>query len=221
MTKLYRPFPDMAKAGAGHTTIAEEYLTEADAILAYHLPLRLTTEDINLTSGTREYAFSDSLISRVWTVRYLRSATADDSYKLEHTDLTKLDLESGNWEALDDGEPQSFYLGSSSAGALRIGVSPSPDTTTSGGYPILRCRVSKTAALASGGSLPDNIRTATVYVACAAWRYAEDYRDPEVAEQWLAKFNRALAAERDFFFGRSVYDKEEIQWASFPGGGAI
>lgn len=222
ITEVKRIFPDSARVGIGaYASIAEEYLAKADRYLADHLPIRWDSEDINITTGTAEYAFATEP-ARVWSVRYIKSAAQDDNYRLVQTDITKLDIQHGNWRGAQNGEPQMFYLGSTSTGALRLGVTPAPDVTTSGGYPILRAYCTRFAAIVAGGNLPANIRSSDVYVFVACWRYALDQRRPEeIIGYWENRAKQAIAAERDFFFGRSAYDKPEIMHGSFPGGGVI
>lgn len=220
ITEVLREIPAASVAGTGsYATQAEEFIAKADKILAFELPLRLTTEDINLTSGTGEYATADELIARVWTARYVKSASTGDSKRLIHTDITKLDLEFDDWRGSDNGEPDYFYIGSSSAGAMRVGVFPFPDTTTSGGYPILRLNISKSADLVTGNSLPAIIQTSDLYVDCACWLYADRFYDKEKAAKFELRYMRRLDKARDFFFGRNFYDKQEFQFASFPSGG--
>lgn len=221
MTKCYRQFEAMAKAGAGHTTIAEEYLSLIDSVIAFHLPIRMTSEDLTLVAGTGEYTTSDSLIARVWTARYLRSSATGDSYRLEHTDFTKLDLNDGDWRGADNAEPQMFYTTGSSAGALRVGLYPFPETSSAGGYPTVRLNVSKRAVLATGGSLPDMIQNDMLYVNGACWRYAEDHRKVEEANVYRQRFLRDLNEAREFFFARNAYDKQDIQHGTFPGSGVV
>jgi len=222
VTEILRPFPDAAVAGSGsYASIALEYRNKASRYLAFHLPIRWDSEDINLTAGTSEYAFAAETVARVWSVRYLRSANQDDNYRLKETDITRLDLEFGNWRGLENDEPQMFYIGATSAGALRLGVTPAPNLTTSGGYPILRCNVTRFGTLAAGGDLPANIRSSDVYVFTACWRYAQDFRRIDEAEYYKNLMMRAIDEERDFFFGRNAYDKQSIIYGAFPSGGIV
>ena len=222
ISEVLREFPDASVAGTGsYASIAEEMIAKADKVLAFELPLRLTTEDISLTAGTGEYATADELIARVWTARYISSASTGDSKRLIQTDITKLDLDFGDWRGQDNGEPDYFYVGASSAGAMRIGLYPFPDTATSGTYPLLRLNISKSADLVSGNSLPAMIQTSDLYVDCACWLYADRFLGMDKAEFYEARYLRRLNRARDFYFGRNAYDKQEFQFASFPSGGVI
>lgn len=220
--EIRRELPASAVAGTGsYTSIAFEMIAKADKVIASEIPIRLTSEDINLTAGTGEYATADELIARIWTARYVRSASTGDSKRLIHTDRTKLDLEFGDWRGADNGDPDYFYIGSSSAGALRVGVWPFPDTTTSGGYPVLRLNISKTADLVTGNSLPSVIQDSELYVDCACWLYAKRFFDKDKEAKYEARYLRSLDRARAFFFARNAYDKQELQFASFPSGGVI
>lgn len=218
--EVRRELPASAVAGTGsYTSIAFEMVAKADKVLSFQLPLRMTTEDLSLVVGTGEYATSDELIARVWTARYIKSASTGDSKRLIQTDPTKLDLEFDDWRGADNGEPDYFYVGASSAGAMRIGLWPFPDTATSGTYPLVRLNISKSAALVTGNSLPAIIQDSELYVDCACWLYAKRFLSKEKEIAYEARYIRSLDRARDFFFGRNAYDKQEIQHASFPQSG--
>lgn len=209
ISRLQREFDDISQA------IAEEYLSLADREILGRLPLREDTEDISLTSGTATYAFSAETVIRIRSAEYLKSATVTNRKTLIATSIAELDLTNESWRATQNQEPTHYYLTSTSAGAMRLGLWPTPNTTTSGGYPLVRCYIHRSASLASGGSLPAIIRKPDMYVWCAGWLYAEDYRPFEKAQEMKARFENALREEEDYLNSFLTTDAKRLVY-DFP-----
>lgn len=124
-----------------------------------------TTVSVSLTSGTREYALSASVM-HIWNAAYFTSAT---SYTpLRQTSRDRLDNDFPSWLQQSSGTPYQYY----ESGGY-IGFYPTPNATTSGGYPIvtLYCQ-SITAFTATSDSLPAQINNADPWIYGLARRFA-------------------------------------------------
>lgn len=220
ITRLQREFDDISQA------IAEEYLSKADRLLAGRIWMRQSVEDLSsitvgpTSNGMALYALSVDTIIRVGAVEWLKSAAQTNKKTLTPTSIRKLDIKNRDWRSVPNSEPTHFYHATSSTGAMRLGFYPSPNVATSGGYPLARCHVSLSAALASGGSLPECLQTDNAHVWGAAWLYANDYRQKEEADQYEARFERAVRQEEEFLYSFEEYDTERLVY-DFPVGGVV
>jgi hypothetical protein len=122
--------------------------------------------------GTREYTLSN-LVAKIYSARYVRSATQGDSRMLEPTSRDELHENYGDWEGHGNAEPRMFYVRGNN-----IGFYPTPDTASSGGYPKVDLEVSMYATLTAATNLPDNIPRG----AYDAWTF-------HVLEEWGAMKN--------------------------------
>lgn len=151
--------------------IALEYLQYANRELCFDLPLYLTEEDITLTANTQEYAVNaDDL--RVWTAHYWTSATA--SRPLEGVSLQGLERRFRGWRNTPASIP-SRYAVHNVLTVPYILLYPKPNTTTTGGYPFVRLRVSRHVALTQAGNLPATLVDPNVYTYKAAELYCIDH----------------------------------------------
>jgi hypothetical protein len=214
ITRLQREFEDITQA------IAEDYLSASDREILTRMPLRVDSEDINLTSGTQLYAFAADTVVRVASVEYLKGSAVTNRKVLTATSIAELDLQSRDWRAAQNEEPTHFFITVNSSGALRIGFYPTPNTTTSGGYPIARVHLWRAASLVSGGSLPSVVRKPDMYVWGAAWLYAEDYRSIEEAQMYKARFENAVREEEEYLNSFAVQDTKRLVY-DLPYGGVV
>lgn len=161
------------------------------------------TVDISLTSGTREYSL-DPDIFQIKSGVYLTSAS---SYvPLWETSIDWLDYNAKSWRMQGTGQPTKYYeLGGN------IGFYPTPNTTTSGGYPIARLTVKKRNAITSiSDSLPSQIPNLDAYVYGACLRYAQ-MNQADSIQKFQQLYALALEDLRRFIDGKLLRQKPSVR----------
>lgn len=148
VTAVRQVFPDIADADI------VDKINEANQVITQKTKIYPeTTVDINLVAGTREYVLS-ATIQKVWAAAYVTSAGESGYQPLIETSQDELDIDNRTWRAQQNGVPYRYYeLGG------YVGLYPTPNTTTSGGYPILRLFVNTQTTLTSISSLPSQVPT--------------------------------------------------------------
>lgn len=201
--------------------VALEYLNKADRYITLNIPLRWDTEEVILVAGTAEVALSTENIIKCWQARYRQSSTS--SYTLTPTDVTKLDMQDGDWRALPNDEPSEFTIKGSSTGAASILLTNTPATSTSpattAGFPRVTIYVTKAAVLTTNDSLPAMLGSSDIYTFRAAWRYACEFAKDQEDYYWK-KWERALKEEWDLYRARTAYQPKEFLF-DFGGGGPV
>lgn len=152
--RLRRQVPELDDA-----TI-RDYIQEVHNDLGYHLPLKRVEEDHNLVALQEQYVLN-SLTERVWSVELINSAT--DSRALLAIDYENLIESQPNFRRMPAGTPRRYYVSRDDDSERVIGVLPVPISATSGGYPILRVRTSRTSPITNATVLPMGV-SADVYV---------------------------------------------------------
>lgn len=212
MARLQREFDDCSDA------IAELYLSLADRLISGRIWMRQDVEDLSsltvgpTSNGMALYAFGADTVIRVASVEYLRSSSQSNRNDLIPTSISALDIDSNGWRGVANSEPSHWYEARDSAGALRLGLWPCPVTASSGGYPLVRAHVSRSAALATGGSLPAGLQSSNAHVWGAAWLYANDYRSKEEADQYEVRFERAIRTEEEYMYSFASYDTQRLSY---------
>ena len=112
----------------------------------------------SLVADTREYSTGDTYL-RVWSARYVRSATAQDSKMLKEISVDELDLDFEDWRAKDSSEPEYWYWR-----AGNLGFHNKPDTTTSGGYPNVSLEVSADETVTAATTMPGHVRNFEAWI---------------------------------------------------------
>jgi len=144
-------YPSIPDVGAPSTAV--NLANEVHNDILTRCGIQTDTETITLTSGTKEYSLP--VTARFATsVTYVRSASAEDVVKLLSRSQEEFENESPAYKYSDSGEPTSYYITHGSDGTVSIGLDPTPDTTTSGGYPKVVMRVGRGATLTAAGNLP-------------------------------------------------------------------
>lgn len=189
VTRLRRAYPDITEA------VALELVNEVHQELCLDLPLIVTTEDITLTAGTREYALNENTL-RVWAAEYVTSAADGARTSLLETDLSLLYKISPNWRAGGRGTPTRFYISRSSTDYV-VGIDPNPASSTSGGYPIVRLHVSRRASdLLIGDSFPKGILKLDLYLSGAAYKWCAERSIKDDLMVWAKRYDDAKKEER-------------------------
>lgn len=184
--KVQRRFPDFTDA------LADEYMNQVHQDVLFQLPLITATEDISVTSGTQEYAYSESAI-RLVAAEWVTSAT--DRKPLEAVEMDYLNQEERGWRKLGSGTPSRYYHWRS-ATAYVVGLLPKPNQTTAT-YPVLRLHQTRIETITSGDSLPKGLLTYDAYVYGALYRFALDNRaNGEEVAMFKQLYEEAIAKER-------------------------
>ena len=164
-------------------------MTDADALKIYksvfievlaHLQIEGGSDDENLTSGTREYelTYDPQIIGNI-VVYYLTAAAT--ATKLTPVTEDWMDENISEWRVTTDtGTPSRFYIGSPTSASLStqgkqvIGLDPIPDTTTTGGYPIVRIYGTEYEEPAATSDVPQSIPLTSVLSDGIKRDYAKD-----------------------------------------------
>jgi len=141
----------------------------------------------SLVADTKEYATGDTYL-RVWSVRYVMSATSGDSKVLKPISVDELDYDHANWRAADSGEPTYWYWRAGS-----IGLHPTPDTSTSGGYPLLSMEVSTDETITGATVLPGHVRNFDAWIFGALENIAISRRDWEAVPAFQMKARESFS----------------------------
>jgi len=169
--------------------------------------IRLTPDvavTVELTAGQQEYALPDTVL-RIWEAAYM--AQAGDYQRLKQTNVDRLDDGSPTWRNYSPSTPSRVYDRGGN-----LGLVPAPDTTTSGGYPIvtLYCSQTSDTPLGIDDSLPAMARTGN------AWTYRVCERWADMYHQEMSQFFANLSAREyerliTYSYGRMSRDKAAIQ----------
>jgi hypothetical protein len=152
------------------------------------------TEVINLVANQAGYALPNDTIE-VALVLYVTDANT--AAKLTRTSEDKLIEEQPTWEFDAAATPTQFFVQgdntSQNGGNLTLYLHPKPPTTTTGGFPILRCYLSDCKTLVGADSLPEGLATYDVYLEGAAYYTAHALRGPSEAAAYWTSYQTELA----------------------------
>lgn len=149
-----------------------DLLNEALSELLFDVEMLSAESDLTLTAGTAHYSLPSGTV-RLWSARYVRSATTGDFKELRPTNQDKLDNEGLGYLRLGSSEPDKYWALPKSDGTPEIWVTPSPPTTTSSGYPKIVVRVTQYTALSTGSSsLPLGLPSYDVFITALAEKWA-------------------------------------------------
>ncbi len=179
------------------------YLNEVRPDILRRLRLRNTSQTVNLTAGTGEYAITTPMLGAT-SVEYRRSATDSDARILDPTNLETLDIVHPNWRNRESDEPRQYYFIDGLTGP-KIGFFPEPDLTTTGGYPIITIRYLDCETLSSGSTIYDDILSPMLYVHNVCRRYAEDRGLDDLALRFKL-CDDEMKANEDYLKGRQTKD---------------
>lgn len=210
LARIQRRFPDCSDA------VATAYVNEVHQDLLRQLPIVTATEDISLVAGTQEYAYAEATI-KIVSAEYFGSAT--DRHHMFPTDLDHLNNNEPGWRSRGRGRPTRYYLWRDSSGNGVIGFDPTPVSTTSGGYPLVRLYQTRVETLTGASNLPEGILSAELYVYGAQRRFALDnraYSEEVPALMQLEK--QAYDLERKAYDERSPF-KKKVQIRNIGMGG--
>jgi hypothetical protein len=150
------------------------YLNQVRPRILRQFRLRNTTQTFNITNGTQEYAITTPMLGAT-AVEYVRSATTGDFKVLESTSIERLDSENSAWRRRNVSEPTFYYFTDGLTGP-KMGLTPTPDTTTASGYPNIRVRYIDCETVTTMASVlyDDLLSGAELYSKAICERYSED-----------------------------------------------
>jgi hypothetical protein len=151
-----------------------------------------------LTAGTPTVALSENVI-RIHQAFYEQSSATPYQYAMTETSLDALAAQRKQFRT-NSGQPKAYFLTSGVAGqvaTLQVGLTPTPDITSSGGYPRIRFITTMYIQLASGESLPTGLGSVDVILFNMAMRYAIRRNDTRAA--YYENFYRRALRETQLF----------------------
>ena len=187
ITRMRRKFTDISSA------TALEYLNLVHREILHLIPLSVVTEAISLTAGTYSYAINEN-DARVWAADYFLES-GGDPYRLQGTSYEELNKTQTLWRTLQS-QPTRYAI-FRNADDLVLLLNPVPDTTTSGGYPIVNMYVTRITDLTDVGDLPVALRNTDVYVFGALYRWAIDMYDQKLVPMLKNLYDEAIRKEID------------------------
>ena len=210
-----RTYPQVSATVDG-LTLYQEALLEVLALLQ----IEEGSEDFNLTDGTREYekVYNPDLFS-IRAAYYITDAST--AVKLKAVDTDWMDENISVWRyTTDTGTPDKFYVGSPTSAALTtqgkivLGLDPIPDTTTTGGYPIVRIYGPEYEEPAVTSDVPQSITHPRVLIECMKKNYASDRDSTENWQRFRDAFGYELAQCRDIISGQveDLLDQSVPTW---------
>jgi hypothetical protein len=172
-------FPDAT------TARCERALNLAHADLVARLPeLARKTTSTNLTSGTPGYDLAAGTVE-VLDAFYQTAVNTAVRLIPMHRDAAnreEVDTSGTPFPFAASGTPQKYWVGSNLASAnqadLQITLYPTPNTTTSAGYPVLICHLTSIQTMASTDTIPEGLAAGSNYYRHRAAMYlAQELRD--------------------------------------------
>ena len=149
----------------------------------------------SLVAGTREYVMSDLDVTTSVRAAYYQT-DADTYYKLTPTSTDWLDEYRPNWRLdTDTGQPEMFYIEGKGSYVdpeeTRIGFYPTPNTTSTSGYPRVVTYGTTYQAMNPTEDIAPIIPSIRVYIEGMKKLYASD-RDPDRLAMWDELYKREL-----------------------------
>lgn len=153
---------------------------------------------ISLTASTKEYALTEGIMQ----VDYVQYRTAaGTAVKLAEMGIEDMNKVVADWRSAAAGTPTQFYLtaNSTNGGASMIGFHPTPDTTTSGGYPVAEVfgAIAESSALVAGDTISQLLPHSQVYTEGISYYAAHELR-PEAAMAYYNTYMAQLEAAKRY-----------------------
>ena len=153
---------------------------------------------ISLTANTKEYSLTEEIM-QVDYVHYRTSSSV--ATKLAEMGVEELNKIVADWRSAAAGTPTQFYLtaNATNGGASMIGFHPTPDTSTSAGYPIVEVFGSKaeSSALVAGDTISQLLPHSQVYTEGISYYAAHELR-PEAAMAYYNTYMAQLEAAKQY-----------------------
>lgn len=163
------------------------------------------TVDVSLTADTYNYTLATTIV-RIWDARYVLSSTTGDSRPLYSRSVDQLDWETkGIWRTQPSATPIWY---DERSGELIL--YPTPDTTTSAGYPKVTLTVQKTDVLTMASTLPTQVDEYDAWIYGLCRKYAAEKERDQYAFFDMA-YRRALNDLISFSEGKAARDMPNIQ----------
>lgn len=186
ITQVKTVFPDLT------TAKALEFCNQINRELNIGLPNRYKVETVNLTSGTRSYDMPSGVV-RIEKAVYKQSANV--RYEVDIVTRERLDEMDGLWDYQSSTSRPTMLcvdevnVAASNGAKLQVTLYPTPNTTTSAGYPILELRVATTSDVATGNDILSATVSGDLYKAGICYFHSRDMEYGS-SKQWLNEWER-------------------------------
>lgn len=147
-----------------------DLLNEAFSELLFDIEMLSAESDISLTAGTANYSLPTGAV-RLWSARYVRSASTGDFRELTPTNQDKLDNDGLDYLRQGSSEPLEYWVLPKSDGTPELWLTPAPPTTTST-YPKVVVRTTLYTALTGSATLPTGLPSYDIFVIALARKWA-------------------------------------------------
>lgn len=177
-------------------TVALSYLQDIHDDLCWLFKINPSdVTETSLVSGTANYDLPTGT-ARIFSCRYVRSATAGDWKELEPTHIDALDALRRDWRKQSDSEPEYFYVEDGD-----IHLHPAPDTSSSGSpaYPRLEMQVSLYETLLVGTTLAE-FPNYNAWITGLRMKLAEHFEDTR-----FQMYERQYEMQKKRLGGQTVY----------------
>ncbi len=155
------------------------------------------TEDLTLALLTPTYALDEDIL-KIWSADYFASAT--DITPLNETSLDFLNMYRKRWRHREPSQPRDYYIDNSSSAGMLLGLTPEPDTATSGTYPFVRLYVGRKRTLTGASVLPSAVQDDGLYVKGIIYKWKQ-LRRKNPQDEALAQ--RAYLEKKQAFMRRT------------------
>ena len=158
-----------------------DLLNEVYGEMLFDVALLSQEVDVTLTAGTNHYTLTTPM--RVFSARYVRSATTGDFRTLEPVSQDEQDERMLQYLRFQNSEPIEFWTLPKSDGTSELWLSPTPPTSTTGGYPKVTVRLTKYTAFSSGSdTLPVGLPSYEAFILGLCVKWASALGDPKLGE---------------------------------------
>jgi hypothetical protein len=195
IAKVQRRLPD-----ANGTDLLDKVNQIHRHILAEIPELRRDSLTINVTSGTYEYALGETefqVDSALWITQ-----TGQPNNELLPTNVESLNRSVPQWRTAATATPTQFYISSaqvSGSNSAVLGLYPSPNVSTSGGYPYVQLwgSVLQSSDLTTSDSCLVTLQSSQVYVEGVSFLAAAEIR-PQLAGTYKQEFEYQLQLAKKY-----------------------
>ena len=175
--------------------------------------LRRDTVTLSLVAGQQEYDIAET-VYQVNSASYKTGASTTSVVSLMATSVEELDSTSRTWRSDANGPPLQYYLSSnqSTVNSEVIGFYPTPDTTTTGGYPLVLMATSnlQPSDLGLTDTCLVTLASSQVYVEGVSWLAAIEIR-PQMVNAYQSAFESEMDRELTYVRTRNEGDKSPSQ----------
>lgn len=194
ITQVKNVFPDIT------TAKALEYCNQINRELNIGLPSRKKLETLNLTDGTSAVDLPAGVV-RIEKAVYKQSATT--VYEVQIVDRGWLNEMDPLWDKRTT-KSRPLYMcvdsvdaSGDSGSKLQVSFYPTPNTTTSGSYPVVELTVDTNTDVTGANNILSGVVGGELYKAGICYFHARDM-EYSAAPMWLAEWERQKGRQLAF-----------------------